>query len=415
MQVAEQTHKVMSTIVEIMTPRLNEKDRRVLYSCMAYALGYGGMTYVQGLTGMSLVTLTAGIKEIKSPDNESSESDDTEKKRIRKPGGGRKKKQDLEPKIVTTVEEIVHDSTYGDPTRVLLWTTLSLRKISELLMEKLGIEVGKNIVAKMLEELGYSRQQNQKLEGSNDQHVDRDAQFEYINRSCARALERNIPVISVDTKKKENLGNFKNAGSEYRLKGDPRSTSDHDFLNTELGKVAPYGVYVLNDNTAFVNLGSSSDTAQFAVDSIKRWWYTIGVNTFPDAKQLMITCDSGGSNSSTNRLWKASLQKFSNASGLAIKVCHFPPGCSKWNRIEHRLFCYITKSWQGKPLVDIETVVNLIGHTTTTKGLKVVCKYDGGKIYRKGIKVDQEVMDNLRIKFGGPHPQWNYIIRPQKS
>ena len=261
--------------------------------------------------------------------------------------------------------------------------------------------------------MGYSRQQNQKMCQIGDQHPDRDAQFRYISETAEQFLKAGDPVISIDTKKKENIGNFKNNGSEYRPKGNPRQVLDHDFPLPELGKVAPYGVYVLNNNTGFINLGISHDTPEFAGASVRAWWNAIGKNTFPDAKRIYITCDNGGSNGSRIWLFKHYLQNISNETGLEIHVSHFPPGTSKWNKIEHRLFCYISKNWQGQPLIDIETVVNLISSTTTKTGLEVVCKVDPNT-YETGLKITEDQKEIINITFVGPNEKWNYIIRPNE-
>ena len=276
-----------------------------------------------------------------------------------------------------------------------------------------GYNIHFTSVGKELDAMGYSRQQNQKMCQVGNQHPDRDAQFRYINDTAEQFLEAGAPVISIDTKKKENIGNFKNNGSEYRPKGNPRHVLDHDFPLPELGKVAPYGVYVLNNNTGFINLGISHDTPEFAGESVHVWWNTIGKNTFPDAKKIYVTCDNGGSNGSRIWLFKHYLQNISNETGLEIHVSHFPPGTSKWNKIEHRLFCYISKNWQGQPLIDIETVVNLISSTTTKTGLEVVCTVDSNT-YETGIKITQEQKENINIAFVGPNEKWNYIIRPNE-
>ena len=286
-----------------------------------------------------------------------------------------------------------------------------MRKISEELNKQFGIQIHFTSVGKELDEMGYSRQVNQKMEQVGSQHPDRDAQFRFINETATEHLEAGNPVISIDTKKKENIGNFKNNGSEYRPKNDPRRVLDHDFPLPELGKVAPYGVYVLNDNTGFVNLGTSHDTPEFAGQSVLLWWETLGKHTFPDAKRIYITCDGGGSNGSRIWLWKYYLQEFANKTGLEVQVSHYPPGTSKWNKIEHRMFCYISKNWEGKPLIDIETVVNLISSTKTNTGLKIVCKVDNN-VYETGKKITPEQKESINIVFNGPNESWNYIISP---
>ena len=284
-----------------------------------------------------------------------------------------------------------------------------MREIARVL-EIEGIFVEKSTVQRIVKELGYSRQQNRKMEQAGEPDPDKDAQFEFIKSQSNEALHDGIPVISVDTKKKENIGNFKNNGTEYRPVGQPRTVLDHDFFIPELGKVAPYGVYVLNDNTGFVNLGISADTGLFAVTSIRRWWNAVGEANFGYTDRIIILCDCGGSNGYRNRLWKLSLAALAEEIGKEIEVIHYPPGTSKYNKVEHRLFCYISGQWQGKPLIDIPTVVNLIQSTTTSTGLTVSCTVDT-KIYQTGIKVSNDDLDAIDIEYIGPHHGWSYIIR----
>ena len=387
-----------------MLPLLDEKQRRLFLASCANSIGRGGLKQVSEISGVSKNTILKGQKELKIGINE----DD---KRIRKSGGGRKKSTEINPKLYEWIDALVSAETYGDPENPLLWTTKSLRKIQEAILAEHQVYVSHSTVAVILTELGYSLQSNQKMLQKGEPHPDRNAQFEHINTTAKSFLEKGQPVISVDTKKKEKIGNFKNNGQEYRKTKDPRKVLDHDFPIKELGKVAPYGVYVLNDNTAFVNLGTSHDTAEFAVESISRWWETTGKNTFPDATDLMINCDSGGSNGYRNRLWKAQLQEFATRTGITLTVAHFPPGTSKWNKIEHRLFCYISANWKGKPLDSIETVINLISNTTTTKGLTVICQKDDN-IYPLAQKVSDEVYEALCIENIPPMENWNYIIYP---
>ena len=296
-------------------------------------------------------------------------------------------------------------------TGIIRWTTLSLRDIAAELEERFEIKVSYSTVSRAFEKLGYSKQQNQKMLQVGSQHPDRDAQFNYINETSAEYLNAGEPVISIDTKKKENIGNFKNNGSEYRKEKEPRQVLDHDFPLPELGKVAPYGIYLINENLGFVNLGTSHDTPEFAAESVRRWWYCVGINTFPNTRRIYITCDNGGSNGSRIWLWKIYLQELSNETGLEIHVSHYPPGTSKWNKVEHRLFCYISKNWEGQPLIDIETVVNLIGSTKTETGLKVICKVDEN-IYETGKKATDKQKELLNIEYLGPNEKWNYIIKP---
>ena len=406
-----ETKAAVKQILLDLTPYLDEKQRRILYGSAASVLGHGGITFVNEITGSARNTITSGMDEITSPVEEKT-SQGGRNDRIRKPGAGRKRTLDKNPLLYEKIEEIKtqNGDTYGNPEKPLRWTTWSLRKIAGELV-KFGITVSQNIVSRALDALGYSKQQNQKMYQVGEQHPDRDAQFCFINDTSAEFLSKGEPVISVDTKKKENVGNFKNNGAEYRPVNHPRKVLDHDFPLPELGKVAPYGVYVLNDNTGFVNLGISHDTPEFAGESLAQWWRCVGKNTFPDAKRLYITCDSGGSNGCRIWLWKYYVQQLANETQLEIHVSHFPTGTSKWNKIEHRLFCYISKNWQGQPLIDVETIVNLIGSTTTEKGLSVICRVDENH-YERGKKITEDQKEKLNIEFVGPNEKWNYIIRP---
>lgn len=385
----------------------NEKSKRILLSKAAEVYGYGGKAHIVSLTGTTYPTLNAG--KIDSDNKELILSD-----RIRKEGGGRKSIIERIPGITDIIEQIIDGNTYGDPCKELHWvaSTLSLRKISNILVEQHSISISYVKVAQLLDEMGYSKQINQKMEQVGIPSPNRNEQFEFIDKTAHKYIERGEPVISVDTKKKENIGNFKNNGAEYRKQKDPRKVLDHDFPIKELGKVAPYGVYVLNNNTGFVNLGISHDTSEFAVSSISYWWKAIGKNNFPNTKRIYITCDGGGSNSSRSRNWKYELQQFSNDTGLEIMVSHYPPGTSKWNKIEHRMFCYISKNWQGQPLVDIETIISLISSTKTEKGLSITCQLDK-KIYETGHKISDEEFAMLNIIPCEVLGNWNYIIKPQ--
>ena len=408
-----ETKNAIKQILLDLTPYLDEKQKRILYGSAASALGHGGIAFVNEITGSSRNTITSGMDEITSSVKENSPSDDRTG-RIRKPGAGRKSALEKNPLLYEKIEEIItqNGDTYGNPDKPLRWTTWSLRKIAGELV-KFGITVSQNIVSRALDALGYSKQQNQKMRQVGEQHPDRDAQFCFINETSAEFLSKGEPVISIDTKKKENVGNFKNNGAEYRPVNNPRKVLDHDFPLPELGKVAPYGVYVLNDNTGFVNLGISHDTPEFAGESVSQWWRCVGKNTFPESKRLYITCDSGGSNGCRIWLWKHYVQQLANETKMEIHVSHFPTGTSKWNKIEHRLFCYISKNWQGRPLIDVETIVNLIGSTTTEKGLSVICRVDENH-YEPGKKITEEQKENLNIEFVGPNEKWNYIIRPNE-
>ena len=392
----------MEERIKTMMPLLDEKQRRIFLASEAMSYGYGGISKVSGLSGVSIPTIRKGIREIQ-------EGRAIESGRVRKAGGGRKGVEDIYPDILEKIKEIVDGNTYGSPEKVLSWTTLSLHDIERLLFDKYGIKVSYRTVGDLLAKLGYSKQMNQKMLQVGTPNPNRNEQFEYINSKVKEFIDAGDPVISVDTKKKENIGNFKNSGQEYRKKKDPRKVLDHDFPISELGEVSPYGIYVINSNMGFVNLGTSHDTAEFAVESISRWWETIGKNTFPKAKRLMITCDCGGSNGYRLHLWKFQLAQFAKRTGLSIHVSHFPPGTSKWNKVEHRLFCYITKNWEGQPLVDIQTAVNLIGSTTTSAGLKVICKADYNE-YPLSKKVSDEDYHSIPIDLINPFGNWNYII-----
>ena len=396
----------MENRIKTVLPLLDERQRRIYLAAEARSYGWGGITRVSEISGVAPFTIRQGLAEING------EEPPMPTDRVRAPGGGRKSLEDLMPDLDEHILQIVDGITYGNPEKVLSYTTMSLRGIQEKLLENFGETVSFRSVGTILEKLGYSKQANQKLLQIGDAHPDRNKQFEFINNKAYRFLKQGLPVISVDTKKKENLGNFKNNGQEYRKSGDPRKVLDHDFLIPELGKVAPYGVYVLNDNTGFINLGTDHDTAEFAAESILRWWTAVGKNTFPEADKIYINCDNGGNNGSRLHLWKYELQQFANITGLEVNVSHFPPGTSKWNKIEHRLFCYISKAWQGQPLIDIETVVQLISNTTTSTGLKVVCQVDTNK-YELKRKVSDEEYECIRLIPGKILGDWNYIIKPQ--
>jgi hypothetical protein len=382
---------------------LDERQKRLFAATLANACGYGGATIVHKVTGVALNTLTAGKRELASAKT-------LDNKRVRAEGGGRKYVEEHNPKMQDWVREIIDEHTYGDPMRILSWTTESLRKIADKISENHQVKVSYVTIGAILSDMGYSKQQNQKMLQLGESHPDRNAQFEHISAMAKQFIAEGEPVISVDTKKKELLGNFKKDGQEYRKKGEPRKVLDHDFPIEELGKVAPYGIYNLNHNAGFVNLGTSHDTGEFAVESISRWWETVGKHTFPNAAKLLITCDCGGSNGNRTRLWKYQLARFAARIGLDIYVCHFPPGTSKWNKVEHRLFCYISKNWEGKPLVNVETAVNLIGSTTTTTGLTVICEPDYNS-YELAQSVTDEQLAALPLTRIPPHEQWNYLLK----
>ncbi|GHT42939.1 hypothetical protein FACS189437_10820 [Bacteroidia bacterium] len=389
--------------LSLISPHLNEKQRRIVFAAEAYQIGRGGKSLVCRLTKMSRPTLNQGLKDLFSAINVS------ENGRIRKEGAGRKSQAANQPELKKALESLVEPTTSGDPQSALKWTIKSCRTLAEELKNQ-GFKAGKTTVANLLSELGYSLQSNQKgLEG--ESHIDRNAQFEFINRRAVTYLNKALPVISVDTKKKENIGNFKNAGQEYRHKHDARKVNGHDFA-TE--KASPYGIYDIAKNEGFVNVGKNYDTSEFAVNSIKQWWELTGKTHYPDAKYLLITADGGGSNGYRRKQWKVELQRFANESGLAVSVCHFPPGTSKWNKIEHRLFSQITLNWKGIPLVDYETVVQLIGATKNSKGLTVTCQLDDTE-YKKGIVISDEELNAINLKKYKFHGEWNYVIKPNKT
>ena len=387
---------------------LNERQYRCYLGTTALSLGRGGQALVSRLSGASVNTVRKGVDEVST--NPAAQNST----QIRKPGGGRKAASEKHPKLQEAIEKIIDGQTYGDPEKIIHWTTQSLMSITKALEDEYEIKVSHTVVAGELDKMGYSKQMNQKMLQVGNAHPDRNAQFEYINETSKKYIFEGTPVISIDCKKKENLGNFKNNGQEYRKKNDPRKVLDHDFLIKELGTVAPYGIYDIDKNTGFINLGTSHDTAEFAVNSILQWWLHIGKETYPNAKRLYINCDGGGSNGSRIHLWKTQLAEFAEFTGLEVHVSHFPPGTSKWNKIEHRLFCYISKNWAAQPLIDIQTVIDLIGSTTTEQGLKVKCVLDERE-YPTGIKVQDEDYERIDIERIDPMPDWNYIIRGYKD
>jgi len=393
----------LATKINTMLPLLDEKQKRIFLALEANALGRGGVKLIHEISGVSQTTIIRGKREVE----EGAAVSDV---RVRKPGGGRKKLTEKYGSLKEEIEKIVADTTYGNPENPLSWTTKSLRNLKECLEEK-GYEIKHDTVGTILKELGYSLQQNQKMMQLGEPHPDRDAQFRYINKKSSEFIQQNQPVISVDTKKKELIGNFINDGAEYSIKKNPTKVLDHDFPIKELGKVSPYGIYDISRNEGFVNLGISHDTSEFAVASILRWWQTLGVNTYPDATKLYINCDGGGSNNVRRRLWKKQLQELANITNLEVHVSHFPPGTSKWNKIEHRMFCYISKNWRGKPLISVEAVIHLISSTTTSKGLKITCIKDD-RNYELGTVVTDEEFAAINIRKEETLGTWNYSILP---
>jgi Rhodopirellula transposase DDE domain len=392
----------------LLSPELDERRRRQWAAAEARDLGRGGVSMVAKATGLSRPTITAGMRELEQPAKQRS----LEAARVRRPGGGRKRLTVTDAGLLEALEVLIEPGTRGDPESPLRWTCKSTRRLAEELTRQ-AHPVGARTVAMLLHEAGYSLQANRKTrEGSS--HPDRNAQFEHINAQVIDFHKHRQPVISVDTKKKELVGDFKNGGREWRLQGVPEEVRVHDFQDKQLGKVIPYGVYDLASNEGWVSVGITHDTAQFAVASIRRWWQEMGATRFPRARKLMITADGGGSNSSRNRLWKVTLQELADELGLPLQVCHLPPGTSKWNKIEHRLFSFITQNWRGKPLVSRQAVVSLIASTTTRTGLTVRAALDMNH-YETKIKVPNEQLACLNIKRDEFHGEWNYTITPCKN
>jgi len=386
---------------EMFGAKLDERGRRLFAATEVRAAGRGGLALVSKITGLARSTINRGEDDL--------DEAPLAPGRVRREGGGRRMLAGKHPGLREALLRLVEPSTLGDPMRPLLWVSKSLQKLAAALTSR-GFAVGADTVGEELVRLGFSRQGNRKAE-EGSKHPDRDAQFEYINGKVVSAQQRGQPVISVDTKKKELVGNFKNGGSDYRRKGDPLRVNVHDFEDKTLGKVAPYGVYDVTANEGWVSVGVTSDTAEFAVASIRCWLERMGRRRYPEAKDLTITPDCGGSNGVRVRLWKAELQKLADETGLTIHVHHYPPGTSKWNKIEHRLFCHISQNWRGRPLADRLAVIELIGATTTTTGLRVECAIDP-HTYEKGVKVTDAEFDAIHLVGDAFHPEWNYSILP---
>ena len=388
----------------LLLPHLDEKSKRLYLASESIGIGRGGISKTAKLTGLSRVTLTSGLKELRS-----AEVRNNDKKQIRKPGGGRKKSVDKDAGIIKAVREIVNPHTVGDPMVSLLWTSKSTRKISTELAKQ-GYNVSYNIVNRILISEGFSLQGNKKVDEGGE-HEDRDAQFIHINKMAGEFIACGNPVISVDCKKKELVGNYKNSGQEWYPKGEAPEVKVYDFVDKELGKAVPYGVYDIEQNQGWVSVGVNYDTAKFAVSTIRNWWYEMGCSLYKDSKRLLITADGGGSNSTRSRLWKTELQLLSNELNMEIAVSHFPPGTSKWNKIEHKMFSYISMNWRAKPLINLEVIVSLIAGTTTTKGLIIKSKIDH-TVYEKGIKISDEQLGKINMKQNEFHGEWNYSINP---
>ena len=382
--------------------KLDERGRRLFAAAEVRAAGHGGLKIVSEITGLARSTINRGEDDL--------DTAPLAKGRVRRDGGGRRAIAETDPEFVPELKRLVEPATLGDPMRPLIWVSKSMDKLAAALTA-MGHPVSADTVARELVKLGFSRQLNRKAdEGS--KHPNRNAQFEHINTKVVAAQASGQPVISVDTKKKELVGNYKNGGSDYRPKGDPQRVKVHDFVDEELGKAVPYGVYDVAANAGFVSVGVTSDTAEFAVEAIRCWRNRMGRERYPNAHELTITADCGGSNGARVRLWKVELQKLADETGLVLHVHHYPPGTLKWNKIEHRLFCHITQNWRGRPLTDRMAIVELIGATTTKAGLRVECALDT-RTYQKGIKVSDAEMATLNITGDDFHPEWNYTIKPK--
>jgi len=386
---------------------LSERARRLFVANEAIAFGYGGISAASRATGMAASVIGRGIAEVRAI--EDGTGPQLPPNRSRRAGAGRKKTTEKDPTLLPDLKALVESTTRGDPESALLWTARSQRNIVAALKEQ-GHQTSMKMVSRLLKELGYSLQANRKrLEGT--QHPDRNAQFEHINEMIRRRVESNEPVISVDTKKKELVGPYKNGGSELRAKGDPEEVTVHDFVDPEKGRAAPYGVYDLQENEAWVSVGLSHDTGEFAVHSIRSWWQEMGAPRYPQAQSLLINADGGGSNGYRLRLWKVELQALVNELGFPITVCHLPPGTSKWNNIEHRLFAFITENWRGKPLLTHQVIVNLISATTTKAGLLVKSRIDE-RTYAKGRRISDKELAQVNLEPHAFHGEWNYTIHP---
>jgi hypothetical protein len=384
---------------------LNEAQARWYVAREALSRGRGGLKAVHELTGLSRPTILKGMRELQQLDELSSGE------RVRQPGGGRKRLEASDPGLERALERIMEENTAGDPMSLLRWTNKSTARIAQELTRQ-GHRVSDETVRRRLGELDYSLQGNAKNKEEEASAEGRDAQFRYINTQVKKHLARSEPVVSVDTKKKERVGNFKNAGKTWRPQGQPMEVNVYDYPHLGLGTAIPYGAYDVQRNEGFVNVGMTHDTAEFAVHSLRQWWKMVGWRHYPRAQALLVCADGGGSNGSRNRAWKYHLQQFSDQFGVPVTVCHYPPGTSKWNKIEHRMFSFISLNWQGRPLISYETVVNLIGSTRTKAGLRVKAKLDP-KFYEPGVKISDEEMDQLRIKPHRLHPVWNYTISPR--
>ncbi len=408
MQNAE-TIERMSAIYQALSPLMDERMRRQWAAAEAKAHGWGGIQALSDVTGLSPTTIRKGLAELASREANPHEPIP---QRLRRPGGGRKRRTQADPDLLVTLERLVDPATLGDPESPLRWTSKSTTRLAEESTRQ-GHPVSPSTVGRVLKAHGYSLQSNRKTkEGTN--HPDRDAQFEHINLTVEEFQQRGQPVISVDTKKKELVGQYANGGREWRAKGEPDEVLVHDFMDKELGKAIPYGVYDLGANQGWVSVGIDHDTARFAAEAIRRWWTKMGSKRYPDAEELLISADGGGSNSSRHRLWKVALQELADDLSIPIRVCHFPPGTSKWNKIEHRMFSHITQNWRGRPLVSHEVIIKLISNTRTKQGLRIEAEVDTGH-YPTGIKVSDAELAAVNKKADAFHGEWNYRINPSRN
>jgi transposase len=401
--VPEETVSVLRAKYQALAPLMDERVTRRWAAAEAHALGWGGASAVAKATGLSRTTIRSGLAELHHPRAE------PPTERTRRPGAGRPRLADRDPKLLDDLHTLLEPDTRGDPEAPLLWTSKSTRHLAEALVA-LGHDISHDSVGRLLEEIGYRLQANRKTEEGSD-HPDRDAQFGYINRCIRRFQKRHQPVVSVDATPRELVGNYRNPGREWRPEGTPQRVRTHDFRDKELGVAIPYGVYDLTRNDGWVSVGIDHNTAEFATESVRRWWERMGSLAYPDADELLLTADGGGSNGSRARLWKLKVQRLADRLGLRISVCHFPPGTSKWNRVEHRMFCHITENWRGRPLVSRAVIVNSIGRVRTREGLRIEAELDTNS-YPKGIKVSDEEMAGLNLQRAKFHGDWNYTILP---
>jgi DNA-binding phage protein len=401
----EVTSEHLARVFAHLRPVLGERDWRLVGAALAQMLGHGGIAAVARAARVGRGTITRGLAELSS-----GAEPPVAHGRQRRPGGGRKSLTEQDPTLVRDLEALVEPTTRGDPQSGLRWTCKSLRKLAEELAQQ-GHRVSARKVGDLLHQLDYSLQANRKIEEGSD-HPDRDAQFGHINQLALDFQERGQPVVSVDTKKKELVGNFKNAGQEWQPKGQPVRVATHDFPSQAAGKAIPYGVYDVGQNEGWVSVGTDHDTAEFAVATLLQWWQQMGTHAYPDATELLVTADGGGSNSNRCRLWKVALQRFADETGLRVSVCHFPPGTSKWNKIEHRMFSHITQNWRGRPLISHEVVVNLIENTTTRTGLRVRAALDT-TYYPTDKKVSDDQLRDVYLSRDPFHGEWNYSVLPR--